>query len=97
MANKRNSKLPPTPATVDEVRFTDTWRNTSDNKRFLLFQDRGILIFATDEGLNFLSKTKSLLADGTFKSAPPPFTQIYTFFATAENWKIPVVWAILDF
>ena len=73
----------------------EEWTKTEGNQSFLLLQESGILLFVTDQGLEFLSRSECVLADGTFKTAPKPFMQIYTFFGTAENRKIPVAWAFL--
>ena len=43
-----------------------------------------------------LADCDTVLADGTFKTAPEPFTQIYTVFGLFENQKIPLVFAFLS-
>ena len=64
-------------------------------KRFLLYQERKTLIFATNFGLKILALSKNCLADETFKTASPPFYQVYTLFGSSIKWKIPIVWALL--
>ena len=51
--------------------------------------------FDTKQGLEFLLRSNIVLSDGTFKTAPPPFQQIYTVFGSADEWKIPVIWGLL--
>ena len=62
---------------------------------FLLHQVSGIVIYATDAGLHFFQQSKVLLGVGTFKTAPPPFLEIYVIYGTHENYKITVIWAFL--
>ena len=68
---------------------------TLNKKRFLLYQESKLLIFATDFGLKFLALSKNCLADGTFKTAPSLFYQIYTMFGPSKESKLPVVCALL--
>ena len=95
---KRSQCMPPPPKNLREISIPETWRLTKNNQNFLLHQEEGILIFATKHGLEFLVRSKNVLSDGTYKTAPAPFSQIYTIFRTAgsnDEWKIPVVWALL--
>jgi len=54
-----------------------------------------ILIFCTREGLELMSEYEHRLADGTFKSAPSIFTQIYTIHVSKYSTVLPVVFALL--
>ena len=87
--------MPAVPKNFNEVDVQGSWALALNKKQFLLHQETGMLIFATDQGLEFLIRSKSILSDGTFKTAPPPFLQIYTLFGATTEWKIPVVWALL--
>ena len=87
---KRSLTLPPLPETLDEVFIRNTWTKTLDYRNFLLHQESGIALFATDAGLNFFRQSKVLLGYGTFKTPPPPFLQIYVIYGTHDNFKIPV-------
>ena len=40
-------------------------------------------------------KTDTSICDGTFKTAPPPFDQIYTLFAVFGEQKFPCVGCFL--
>ena len=92
---KRSLTLPPIPKTLDEVFIRNTWTKTLDDFIFLLHQESGIVLFATDAGLNFFQQSKVLSGDGTFKTAAPPFLQFFVIYGTHENFKIPVIWALL--
>ena len=95
MSRTRGKKLPPIPKSFEEINLNDQWTKTSNNKDFLLHQGDDMLNFATIQGLEFLVRSKNILGDGTFKTAPRPFLQIYTIFGSSEKWKVPVVWAFL--
>lgn len=49
-------------------------------KDFLLYEDEGIFIFGSPGCLNVIKQTDLFLADGTFKSVPKPFEQLFTIF-----------------
>jgi len=52
-------------------------------------------VFATKENLDLLSKSDHWFADGTFKSCPPLFTQVYTIHVIKHNLVIPIVFALM--
>ena len=82
---KRSQCMPPPPKNLQEILIPETWRLTKNNQNILLHQEEGILIFATKQGLEFLVRSKNVLSDGTFKTAPAPCSQIYTIFGTAGS------------
>ncbi|PIC43427.1 hypothetical protein B9Z55_004175 [Caenorhabditis nigoni] len=72
----------------------------SDDKRFLYHQSttNGLkyVIFATDKGLELLSKSDVVLVDGTFQCVPQPYVQLFTFHIYLnEEVTRPVVYALL--
>ncbi|XP_033096608.1 uncharacterized protein LOC117100884 [Anneissia japonica] len=69
---KRRQKQPPVPQTLEDLIFEGEWRETYDQKPFLLCDmheatDR-VTIFATNDGLKNLCAADSWFMDGTFKS-----------------------------
>lgn len=60
-----------------------------------------ILLFASEEGREILKQAKEFYCDGTFKSAVPPFSQLYTIHADLGSTNdqnmniIPVLYALL--
>ena len=96
----RNIALPPLPGVIDDIDFNainPVWRTTSRGTQFMLKHDTnyGITIFSTVEQIELLSQARFLLADGTFKTAPPPYQQLYTFHAIRNNRRVPVVFALM--
>ena len=81
--------------------FTSTEKKTphltraSNKKSFFLDEERQVLIFATDQILEFVVQSKSMLSDGTFKAAVPPYILIHILFGATSEWKMPGVWSFL--
>lgn len=69
-----------------ELVFSEKYRRTADDKNFILYDsgsnevepDHRIVIFGTDENMEFLSRCDGWYMDGTFKIVPRLFTQLYT-------------------
>ena len=55
--NLRQKSLPPVPKKIEDVKIPDNWKNTSSGNRFLLAEEKGILLFCTDDGLKFLANS----------------------------------------
>ncbi|XP_025192763.1 uncharacterized protein LOC112592834 [Melanaphis sacchari] len=99
-----NQHSPPNPLTLKDLgEIPDIYKQTNNGSKFLLFDNyeingptkNRILIFCTREGLELMSESEHWFADGTFKSAPSIFTQIYTIHVLIYNTVIPVVFALL--
>lgn len=82
--NNNNMVLPTNPKSLAELVFTQDVVLVN-GQSFLLYDsvnddpnaDR-IVIFATSKNMNILALCDLLAMDGTFKSAPPLFHQLYT-------------------
>ena len=106
MMYKRQRISPPNPESLEELQLDDDNIKTFSNRNFLLY-DSGpgasrILMFATKENLDFLSMSSIWLADGTFKTVPAIFCQLYTIHCLVggpnpfENGHLlPCVYALL--
>ena len=57
--------------------------------------ENGIVVFTTNENLKMLGECKNVLADGTFKSCPPPFEQLYVLFGNGDR-TVPLVFGLLS-
>ena len=96
----RAESLPPIPDDVGTIDFDEIdviWRKTKTGGRFMRKHDvdYGITIFASTEQLQLLSECRFLMADGTFKTCPNPYSQIYTFHGLFGNRRIPLLWAYM--
>jgi hypothetical protein len=61
---------------------------TNHNENFLLVNDKdsNILLFSTKTNLMSLSNVETIFVNGTFKSCPSLFTQIFTVYSL-QNYK----------
>ena len=89
--------MPPIPRTFRNLQIRGSWKKTLSGELFLLKNDceNGIVIFTTNENLKMLGECKNVLADGTFKSCPPPFEQLYALFGNGDR-TVPLVFGLLS-
>ena len=94
----RSEKLPKIPSNPRRFIIPSRWKKTFTKKNFLLKHDKktGVAVFATDQMVQTLSGCSAILCDGTFKSCPRPFYQLFTIHGLKINRKIPLVWAFSD-
>ena len=55
----------------------------------------GVTVFATDLQIRILKDSNVIFSDGTFKTAPPPYVQLYTLHGVVRNRRIPLVFGLL--
>jgi hypothetical protein len=72
----------------------------TESEDFLIYDSgptdpRRMLIFATNEGLKLLAASDDWYMDGTFKTCPPPFYQLYTIRAKFEGGTATCVYALM--
>jgi len=91
----------PVPQTVDEIVIPDRYKVTHDGQDFLLFDsgsddNNRMLIFGTRDNIRLLETTAHWFLDGTFKTAPALFVQLYTVHALVNGRTIPCIYALLQ-
>ena len=94
--------MPAQPQTIEEINVPDSLRSTLNGDTFLLRDseignDR-ILLFATQANIRRLSQASFWLMDGTFKTVPTVFRQMYSIHAPVggENSRIlPLVYSLI--
>ena len=76
-------KLPRNFEDIINSQLPDKFTKTNDNGDFLILQSwtndaeqDGLLVFLSDFGADILRTHSFWLLDGTFRSAPAPFTQV---------------------
>ena len=67
-----------------------------DEERFLLHKDNDKLIFVSNKSMEIMANCEILLIDGTFKSAPVIFKQIFSIHKTYHSYCIPLVFCPLS-
>lgn len=85
----------PEPKTVAEIDVPEDLRQTISGKKFLQRDidvgDDKVLIFTTDEDLRNMEKCAYWMADGTFKTAPKVFMQLFSIHACVGGINGPVL------
>ena len=77
-SRKRASCLPPVPTLFDRVKVEGSWTLALNFKRFLLHQEPQILVFATDQGLEFWHDQDICFVMELSKQPPPTLqTNLY--------------------
>lgn len=111
----RSKTLPSNPRTIEDLEcIPRQFSVTANGEQFLLYDSHNdeeeeltcgrIIIFATDENLRRLFRCKLWSADGTFKSSPSIFYQLFTIMGALKylhNDKektvfLPLVYALLE-
>ena len=98
----KRAEMPAQPQTIEEINIPDSLRLTFNGDTFLIRDcaignDR-ILLFATQANIQRLSQASFWLMDGTFKTVPTVFRQLYTIHAPVggENSRIlPLVYSLI--
>ena len=103
MLYARGRDTPALPKTLDELVIEGQWATTAgvSPENFLLF-DNGpeagerIIIFATQQGLEYLAHAERWFMDGMFSTSPRLFQQLYTIRVPLGESAITVVYALLQ-
>jgi hypothetical protein len=79
--------------------FLGKWRMSLNNQDFIIIDhfNPQFITFDTAQSLQDLCEAEHVFMDGTFKSAPSPFSQLYTIHieSTVSNSTVPVVYSFL--
>ena len=95
----QNRQRPNIPLTVNELHIVEPYSKTLDGDLFLQFDsgtddaDR-ILMFYTITGLRHLVNSRIVLCDGTFRTCPKPFFQLYSFHGIVRENSFPFVYTL---
>lgn len=95
----KHDAAPAIPGNRRELVIPDNYKITKNGADFLLFDsgptDDRILIFSTRRNLRLLAQSMHWYVDGTFKTVPHLFCQLYTIHGLQYNNAIPLVYALL--
>ena len=95
MHRARRAEMPPVPKTFEDINLEGQWSRTCAGERFLLSQADNIIIFATDQNLEVLAQSPIVFMDGTFKSAPRLFRQLFTLHGLYRDHFVALVYCLL--
>lgn len=95
----RDEVAPALPIRRSDIVFPQEYKITKNGEDFLMFdsgldEDR-ILMFCTRRNLQLLAQADHWYADGTFKTVPHLFCQLYTLHGLKSNVAIPLIYALL--
>ena len=95
----RSSQLPPLPTNIEETHeaLSAVQVLTSLKEQFLLVNDseKNIVMFSCKTNLQFLSSIDVLYVDGTFKSVPTFFHQLFTIHGLNNGHYVPLAFFLL--
>ena len=74
----RRKRLPPMPATIDDVSLTGDWARSLKGEPFLLGTADNIHVLAIESNVEILAEADEFFLDGTFKIAWCLFHQVFT-------------------
>ena len=87
MDRRKRKFVPDIPHGIDDVEIRDEWAETWGGERDLLHIDNdwGVAVFGTDDDINMLRQSTKIYVDGTFRTAPHPYTQFFTIHAELND------------
>ncbi|CAF0706422.1 unnamed protein product [Brachionus calyciflorus] len=95
----RSSNKPSIPEDFSSFELSGEYTKTSTQNEFLRYDNRSktnrIMIFVDDGALKMLSEATDWYMDGTFKSSPKQFVQMYTIHAYIGKTTFPCVYILL--
>jgi len=90
---------PVNPSNTKDLIIPEIYKLTNKNEAFLAYDsgssESRILIFTTQYNLNMLQETDDWFGDGTFKSVPSIFSQLYTIHCYTRSLFIPLVYILM--
>ncbi|XP_069090533.1 zinc finger protein 670 isoform X3 [Pleurodeles waltl] len=91
--------LPKIPHNLSDFVIPEKFKVTINGDRFLQLEcsseNENIVLFATEKNLAYLRASKIWQVDGTFKTCPEPFKQLYTVHGYIKTETFPLVYALL--
>ena len=101
---KRRANCPPEPTEMSEFKVLDKFQVTlgDDPVPFLLFDsmeedgpcERRLILWSTKANLEFLAAATTIHMDGTFRTVPTLFYQLYVILAPVNSVAVPLVYGL---
>lgn len=98
MQKHRRKALPALPHTWDEIEIPEPYSITRSGDQFLqiVLGDSKAVLFSTAHHLRALSEGHTLLVDGTFKTVPGVFKQLFTIHTLLGDRLMPRVYVLMQ-
>lgn len=95
----QNRNRPRNPLSLQDLSIQPPYSKTLNGEQFVQFdsgeQDQNrFIIFYTNRNFERLCNSRTLLCDGTFKTVPSQFYQLYTIHGSVLNYVFPLVYCI---
>ena len=80
----------------EEYKVTGGWRTISHAQfyYFVAQDNKRILIFKTQDNIRYLSANTTLFGDGTFKTVPTQFIQLFTVHDAVLGYTMTLIYAL---
>ncbi|RWS19101.1 uncharacterized protein B4U80_11224, partial [Leptotrombidium deliense] len=98
MHRVKSSLLTKDPKNLADMQLTGDWIETINKQQFVAINDgtsQRIVVFSTNDFAQRLANSEMIFADGTFKSVPKLFAQLYTFHAKYDEQMITLAYCLL--
>jgi hypothetical protein len=98
MQRERAVDLPRLPRGRTEIVLKGEWSKTESGEPFIIetgCTDNTVVMFSTLDNLRHLSRSKTIYMDGTFKTCPTLFTQMFSVHALVCDHVVPLVYVLL--
>ena len=96
MHRARRQNMPELPKEIKDIVLEGEWATTLAGTDFILHKDDKMIILTTDSNLKILTQSDTVFMDGTFKSCPRIFSQLYSIHGCYRNHVVPLVYCLLS-
>lgn len=97
LKRERAQSLPTLPKFQSEIDLSGEWAQSLDGEAFVVPSDRkDMIIFATRSKLLALGRCETIYVDGTFKTCPRLFKQLFTIHGLFGRCVVPLVYVLLS-
>jgi hypothetical protein len=99
MRRERAIGVPKLPKTRAEIVLQEEWSHTRNGDNFVIPNTdatNDILMFSTSKNLENLVQCKTVYIDGTFKTCPKLYTQLFTMHGLYIDTVVPLVYVLLS-
>nr|XP_018908476.1 PREDICTED: uncharacterized protein LOC109038019 [Bemisia tabaci] len=96
---QQNLGRPRIPQSLNDVVIDHPYSHTKNDEPFLIFDNGAgsperIIIFSTESNVKILGNSDTIFSDGTFKSVPNQFLQLYTLHGLFMGVVLPLVYML---
>mgnify|MGYP003623240631 FL=1 len=96
---QQNKLRPAIPTSLQDIVIEDPYNKTLQGDLFLIYDpgiidDNRILMFTTLNNIRFLAESDTLFSDGTFKTVPNQFLQLFTIHGIVQQFVFPFVFCL---